>query len=136
MKKLAFNMIVLLLFIGCGNDDLPEKNVVQRESAETPFNDWDTPPEVLNYPSMDYTVNHEGNAQIGLRIAKDGTVDSVWVQQSSTFEELDSLAIATAWRMTFAPAIKDDAPVSSQFVLPFQFRKSVPHAEDSGSSND
>lgn len=130
-------MMVLLLFMGCGgNDDLPEREVDQPES-KMPFNDWDTPPENLYVPPVEVDrIKNEGNVHIGLRITREGTVDSVWVVQTSTFHILDSLALETALRMTFTPAKKDDMPVSSLLVFPFQFRQPVPQDGEFETNNN
>ena len=116
------------LIVSCGDaenskkkDDIVNDSVFDQTDTSK-LGDWDTQPSLIYMPPIEYVHKNEGDVVLRIHTSVEGTVDTVWIIESSSHSELDSIALAQANRMVFRPAIKGGNPVSAQFFYPLQFR--------------
>ena len=101
-----------------------------RPAAATPAAPDDDPPVPLNantplvYPSALLRAGIEGTVVVRMYVDEHGKLltDSIRIAESSGYPTLDSVALAAAPRLRFAPARHEGKPVATPFLQPFQFR--------------
>jgi periplasmic protein TonB len=83
--------------------------------------DAETP---VRYPLALYQQRISGTVLLRLFVDETGRVDpeSTRVQESSGYPALDSAALAAAPKLTYAPALRNGAPVATLFTQPIHFR--------------
>jgi protein TonB len=77
---------------------------------------------LVAYPEPARRRGLEGRLLLRVRIDSRGAVTAVEVIESSGHAILDRAACDAAWGWTFAPALRDGAPVASEFVQAVRFR--------------
>lgn len=110
-------VVVAALWAGaCG--EAPEEPVTQPEpiSVESPF----------RYPLDLWDSGAEGEAVVMVHVSDTGTVDSVYVLESSQQPAFDSAAVAGAYQLKFAPGRRGDRRTAMWAKLPVRFRKPGP----------
>ena len=128
LRITLFLLAILLSQITCSGENNVEVNQDSVEASPTDpadsskIGDWDTPPQLLYRPTYQGEYNNEGNVLLRINTFVDGTVDTVWIQESSTHAELDSIALTQARQMVFKPATKEGKPIPAQFYFPMSFR--------------
>ena len=81
-----------------------------------------TPPRVLHrwnppYP-LDAWANHvEGDVDVAITVAADGSLLEAHVDRSSGNASLDAAAVAAVRRYTFKPGLKNGQPIESQAIV-------------------
>lgn len=129
MLRFALSQIVLYsLIISCSNDRNAEIDRVSVEETQVDtentvkVGDWDSSPQLLFRPTPQVNYSNEGDVLLLISSTSDGAVEDVFIIESSTHTELDSLALSQARRMIFKPATKGGKPISAQFFFPMSFR--------------
>jgi TonB family protein len=121
--RLPAALAVLLLCLGCGNDE--------DAGAEATSGRRDDPPVALDadppvvYPPALYQQGVEGTVTLKLFVDEKGGVvpESTQVAETSGYPEFDSAAVAGVPRMRFAPAQRDGRAVATAFNQPVHFRR-------------
>ena len=85
-----------------------------------------TPPEPTlsvkaTYPPGALDQHAEGNVTVLATVAKDGSVKTAEVAESSGDAALDQAAMNAALQWRFKPALQDGVPIESQVRIPFHF---------------
>lgn len=86
----------------------------------------------LNYPPQAREAGAEGIAYVQFIVETDGSLSDVIIVQGSGHSSLDEAAVDVMKGMPkWKPAMKDDVPVRSKFVMPvhFQLAKDEPKPE-------
>jgi len=83
--------------------------------------DAETP---VRYPLALYQQRISGTVLLRLFVDETGRVapESTRVQESSGYPALDSAALAASPKLSYAPALRNGAPVATLFVQPIHFR--------------
>lgn len=126
MKRTMAALGVALTCGACANDAPLELPVPMEQ--ESPF----------QYPESLWDEGVEGQAVVMVLVGAEGTVDSVYVRQTSGFQEMDSAAVRGARVLRFEPGRRGTDPVDVWVRLPVRFSKSPPAAgvtEDGGTDN-
>ena len=87
------------------------------------------------YPETLWDEGVEGQAVVMALVGAEGTVDSVYVRQTSGWEEMDSAAVRGARVLRFEPGRRGEDPVDVWVRLPVRFSKTPP-SEPSGAGSD
>ena len=91
----------------------PDENPVMK-NAEPPF----------HYPASLYALEVQGNVMLRLFVDETGVVlpESTRVQESSSYAEFDSAAVAGSESLRFVPAKRDGEPIAVSILFPVFFR--------------
>ena len=103
----------LIVVLGCGEEgpiQLP-----QPMSGPLP----------VEYPLELWDLGLEGETTVMVRVNRDGGVDSVFVDQSSGFEDFDSAAVRGGRAMRFTPAQRDGNRIAVWIKVPIRFSRDV-----------
>ena len=121
-------LLPLPLMAGCGEArdpaaDIPAAppNVAPRQNdPPVPLD----PDPAVEYPAALAAQRIGGTAFLRLFVDSAGRVvaESTRIQESSGYPALDSAALASAARLSYAPALRDGVPVAAPFLQPFNFR--------------
>jgi TonB family protein len=85
----------------------------------------------FRYPVRLWRDGIEGEVVLRVHITEAGTVDSVEIEQSSGYRELDEIALRGASELWYYPATQGDEAVAVWAVLPVRFqRRSVTTPEE------
>ena len=79
----------------------------------------DRPP--FEYPRQAWEEGVGGETRLRIRIARDGSVDTAYVVQSSGHPALDSAALAGARELRYRPARRGGDPIAVWAVLPVRY---------------
>jgi TonB family protein len=74
------------------------------------------------YPRIAKKRNYEGTVILHLKISDKGIVSEIRIQHSSGYRSLDESAIRAVRLWKFSPAMKNQRNISSELILPVQFR--------------
>ena len=77
----------------------------------------------FNYPVELWREGIEGEVVLRIHITALGTVDSVELEESSGYDELDQIALRGARELRYHPAEEGDQPVDVWAELPVRFQK-------------
>ncbi len=80
-------------------------------------------PSPVVYPVDLWDLGIEGETTIMVLVDETGAVDSVFVDESSGFEDFDSAAVRGGREMRFSPGRRGDERVSLWVRMPVRFRK-------------
>ena len=108
---------VVLACASCASDAPLELPVPMDQ--ESPF----------RYPESLWDEGVEGQAVVMVLVGAEGTVDSVYLRQTSGWEEMDSAAVRGARVLRFEPGRRGTDPVDVWVRLPVRFSKTPPTAE-------
>lgn len=116
MKYLRSTLLLALPLAACGTEEPLDPPSLLEESAavEFPVELWDE--------------GVEGETLLALRVAPQGTVDSVVVHHSSGHAAFDSAAVDAARRMRFNPGRRGEERVAAWVRLPVHFSRSASSA--------
>jgi TonB family protein len=132
MKRTMAALGVALVCAACAND-APLELPVPMEQA-SPF----------QYPESLWDEGVEGQAVVMVLVGSEGTVDSVYVRQTSGWAAMDSAAVRGARVLRFEPGRRGADAVDVWVRLPVRFSKTPPAAgvsdaleagSDNGSTN-
>lgn len=131
MKRTLTALGVVLTHAACASDAPLELPVPMEQ--ESPF----------LYPESLWDEGVEGQAVVMVLVGAEGTVDSVYLRQTSGWEEMDSAAVRGARVLRFEPGRRGDDAVDVWVRLPVRFTKTPPEASaqdepattDNGSPN-
>ena len=116
MKRTVAALGVALSCGACANDAPLELPVPMEQ--ESPF----------QYPESLWDQNVEGQAVVMVLVGAEGAVDSVYLRQTSGWEEMDSAAVRGARVLRFEPGRRGADPVDVWVRLPVRFSKTPPAA--------
>lgn len=88
----------------------------------------------VEYPVELWDLDLEGETTVMVLVNEQGTVDSVFVDESSGFEEFDSAAVRGARRMRYDPGRRDGERISVWVRLPVRFEKTAGNGRDEAST--
>lgn len=74
------------------------------------------------YPERCVRNGDEGDVVVSIEVLADGSIGQTRVHESSGNSLLDRAAVRAAQRCRFQPATLDGSPVSSEILVPFEFR--------------
>jgi protein TonB len=77
----------------------------------------------VEYPVELWDMGLEGETTLMVHVTAGGAVDSVYVHQSSGFEDFDSAAVAGGMRMRFAPARRGGERIDMWTRVPVRFQR-------------
>ena len=77
----------------------------------------------FRYPANLWRDGVEGEVVLRVHITAAGTVDSVKLERSSGFDELDQIALRGARQLVFHPAREENEPVEVWAMLPVRFQQ-------------
>jgi len=83
-------------------------------------------PSPVEYPVELWDLGIEGETVIMVRVTETGMVDSVFVDESSGFEDFDSAAVRGGRLMRFDPARRGDDRIPLWVRVPVRFQKTRP----------
>ncbi len=88
----------------------------------------------FRYPAHLWREGVEGEVVLRIHITETGAVDSVELERSSGYAELDRVALTGARRLSYHPALEDDRPVAVWATVPvrFQRRRGVGETQERG----
>lgn len=109
-------LVVSMLVAACGPDGPVE---LPRALEGTPS---------VEYPTELWDLGIEGSTTVMVLVNDQGAVDSVFVEESSGFEDFDSAAVRGARAMRFDPGRQGGERVSVWVRLPVRFQKSARQA--------
>ena len=118
MKRIVFAGLSALT-AACGSD-APLVLPVPAEQETSPF----------VYPERLWDEGVEGQAVVMVHVTTEGSVDSVYIRNTSGYEELDSAALQGARTLRFEPGRRGDDAVEVWVRLPVRFSKTPPAAGD------
>lgn len=106
---------------------IDDGKIVEVEFTPPPFVAYDVPPEPLNldkvkfeYPKSVVIMGVEGTVFLELWIDIEGNVRNV-ILTKSVYPALDKVALESAWKLKFSPAIQWDKPVAVRYSFPIKF---------------
>lgn len=73
------------------------------------------------YPALSRRLGEQGKVVIRTLIGVDGTAQDAAIQQSSGFDRLDQVALATARKWRYVPGKRAGVPDAMWFNVPFNF---------------
>lgn len=73
------------------------------------------------YPALSRRLGEQGKVVVRTLIGVDGTAQDASIQQSSGFDRLDQLALATARKWRYVPGKRSGVPEAMWFNVPFNF---------------
>lgn len=120
MNRMMAALGVVLVCGACASDAPLELPVPMEQSS--PF----------QYPEALWDEGVEGQAVVMVLVGATGTVDSVYLRQTSGWEEMDSAAVRGARLLRFEPGRRGADPVDVWVRLPVRFSKTPPSAGVSG----
>ena len=80
-----------------------------------------TLPHELRYPQVALHQRAEGTAVVRARIGADGSVEQVWLKESSGHTSLDRAAVSHVLARRFVPATRDGNAVALVAAIPVTF---------------
>ena len=86
----------------------------------------------FNYPVELWRGGVEGEVVLRIHITAAGTVDSVELEESSGYDELDQIALRGARELRYHPAEEGDQPVDVWAMLPVRFQRGSVTTEPKG----
>ena len=116
MKRTMASLGVALTCTACATDAPLELPVPMDQAS--PF----------LYPESLWDEGVEGQAIVMVLVSEEGAVDSVYVRQTSGWEEMDSAAVRGARVLRFEPGRRGEQPVDVWVRLPVRFSKTPPVA--------
>jgi protein TonB len=111
MRQVSAIALAALVVFGCGPDgpvELP-RTLPGPSPVEYPVELWD--------------LGLEGETIIMVLVNEAGSVDSVFVDRGSGFEDFDSAAVRGGRQMRFSPARRGDDRVTMWVRVPVRFQK-------------
>lgn len=73
------------------------------------------------YPPVSRRLNEQGTVLLNVCVTRDGQVEKLKLEKSSSFDRLDSIALDTVKKWQFIPAKKGNENVAMCYLLPIQF---------------
>jgi TonB family protein len=93
----------------------PKQHLPALRTSELPF----------RYPAHLWRQGVEGEVVLRIHITQDGAVDSVELESSSGYGQLDEIAIRGASQLEYHPARQGEKGVAVWAVLPVRFERSA-----------
>jgi TonB family protein len=111
-------VVLSLALVGCGGEEeVRAPRAVPADSS--PF----------EYPVSLWDRGVEGEVAVMVHVTAEGTVDSVFVLETSGEAVLDSAAVAGAYGLEFMPGRRGDRRSAMWVRVPVRFRKPAPARE-------
>jgi protein TonB len=73
------------------------------------------------YPAISKRLGEQGKVMVRVFIGTDGMAQKAELRQSSGYERLDQVALATVQRWRYVPGKRNGVPEAMWFVVPINF---------------